>query len=87
MMCPHMKTKKITLADRKRMAGIVAKLKPEERDELMADLVLFAERAIPVLDELIKNSTLTTKEKREIEDSISVGPQWLRYSRRVKRSK
>jgi hypothetical protein len=82
-----MKPKKITAADRKRMASVVSKLKSTEKDEVLADLVLFAERAISILDELTKHSTLTPKEKKEIEDSITVGPKWLQYTRRVKRQK
>ncbi|PIR84078.1 hypothetical protein COU18_01605 [Candidatus Kaiserbacteria bacterium CG10_big_fil_rev_8_21_14_0_10_51_14] len=82
-----MKAKKITAEDRKEMKAIVSKLGEREKDEVLADLVLFAQRAIVILDDLTKHSTLTPKEKREIEDSISVGPQWLRYSRRIKRQK
>lgn len=80
-----MKAKKITAADRKKMLDIVKGLKPDERDIVLADLILFAQRAIGVLDELTKQSSMTPKEKREIEDSISLGPQWLRYTRRVRR--
>ena len=69
------------------MRDLVTQLKPAEKDEVVADLVLFAERAIGILDELTKHSTLTPKAKKEIEDSITVGPEWLRYSRRVKRQK
>jgi hypothetical protein len=82
-----MKIKKVTAAERKRMLEIVAGLTDKERNQVMADLLLFADRAIAALDELTKNSDLTAKEKKEIEDSIAVGPQWLRYSRRIKRSK
>ncbi len=80
-----MKIKKVTAADRKRMLGIVNSLKEGERDQVLADLLLFADRAINAIDELTKSSTLPAKEKKEIEDSISVGPQWLRYSRKIKR--
>lgn len=82
-----MKAKKITEADRKRMRDRIAHLKQAEKDELLSDLTLFAERAIQALEELAKQSGMTPKEKREIEDSISLGPAWLRYSRRVKRQK
>ena len=82
-----MKAKKITQAERKEMQATIAKLGETERHEILADLVLFAQRAIAILDDLAKGSNLSAKEKREIEESISVGPQWLRYSRRVKRQK
>ena len=82
-----MKVKKITAEDRKLMGGFVAKLKPTQKDEAIADLLLFADRSIKIFDELTKHSTLSQKEKKEIEDSITVGPQWLRYSRRIKRQK
>lgn len=82
-----MKIKKVTAADRKRMLEIVTSLKEGERDQVLADLLLFADKAISILDELTKSSTLSQKEKKEIEDSISVGPQWLNYKRRVKRQK
>jgi hypothetical protein len=82
-----MKAKKVTAADRKRMLGVVQKLKDDERNQVLADLLLFADRAIGILDQLTRESTLSPKEKKEIEDSISVGPQWLNYTRRVKRQK
>ncbi|HEY4527401.1 MAG TPA: hypothetical protein VJK53_06205 [Candidatus Paceibacterota bacterium] len=82
-----MKAKKITAADRKRMFEIVSKLKPEEKDEVLAALLLFAQRAMHILDELSKDAGLSQKEKKEIEDSITVGPQWLKFSRRIKRQK
>ncbi len=82
-----MKPKKITAENRKEMKAIVSKLGQQEKNEVLADLVLFAQRTIVILDDLTKHSTLSEKEKREIEESISVGPQWLRYSRKVKRQK
>ena len=82
-----MKAKKITAEDRKRMLAVVEKLQQKDKDQLLAELALFAQRAIIVLDELTKQSSLSPKEKKEIEDSISVGPQWLNYRRRVRREK
>ncbi len=82
-----MKVKKITAADRKEMFIAVGKLDQRGKDQALADLVLFAQRAIPILDELTRDSSLSPKEKKEIEDSITVGPQWLKFSRRIKRQK
>ena len=82
-----MKIKKITPADIKRVLGIIATLKPAEKDETIAYLLLFADRAKYALNQLIKHSDFSKAEKKEIEDSISVGPQWLNYTRRVVRSK
>jgi len=80
-----MKTKKITASDRRGMLIEVSKLDQKEKDQALADLILFAQRTIPILDELTKDSSLPPKEKREIEDSITVGPQWLNFKRKVKR--
>lgn len=82
-----MKIKKITAVDRKQMIADIAKLDQKGKDQALAELVLFAQRAIPILDELTKDSSLPAKEKKEIEDSITVGPQWLKFSRKIKRQK
>lgn len=79
--------KKITVADRKKMLAEISKLDQKARDQALADLILFAQRAIPILDELTKDSSLPAKEKKEIEDSITVGPQWLNFTRKVRRKK
>ena len=55
-----MKVKKITAADRKLMVAAVGKLSPKEKDQAIADLILFAQRVIPIIDELTKDSTLST---------------------------
>jgi hypothetical protein len=82
-----MKIKKVTAADRKRMLSLVQGLKEGERDQVLADLLLFADRAIAIIDELTKSSSLSAKEKKEIEHSISVGPKWLHYSGKIKKQK
>ena len=80
-----MKPKKITAIDRKRVLGEVSKLDQKGKDQALADLILFAQRAIPILDELTRDSSLSAKEKKEIEDSIKVGPQWLNFTRTIRR--
>ena len=82
-----MKIRKITAADRKEMLVAITKLDQKGKDQALADLILFAQRAILILDELTRGSALSPKEKKEIEDSITVGPQWLKFSRRIKRQK
>jgi hypothetical protein len=82
-----MKTKKITAADRKEMLKKIGELDQKGKDQALADLILFAQRAIPILDELTRDSSLTSKEKKEIEDSIKVGPQWLNFTRTIRRKK
>lgn len=69
------------------MSQAISRLSQSERDTVIADLVLFAKRAITILEELTEHSNLTAKEKKEIEDSITVGPAWLNYTRKVKRRK
>ena len=69
------------------MLDEVSKLDQKGKDQALADLILFAQRAIPILDELTKDSSLSAKEKKEIEDSITVGPQWLNFTRKVRRKK
>jgi len=82
-----MKIKKITESERKEVLAEVSKLDQKGKDKILADLILFAQRAIPILEELTKDSSLPAKEKKEIEDSITVGPQWLKFSRKIRRQK
>ena len=82
-----MKIKKITPSERKQVLTEVAKLDEKGKDQVLADLILFAQHAIPVLEELTKDSSLPAKEKKEIEDSITVGPQWLNFRRKIRRQK
>ena len=82
-----MKIKKITESERKEVLAEVSKLDQKGKDKILADLILFAQRAIPILEELTKDSSLPAKEKKEIEDSITVGPQWLKFRRKIRRQK
>ena len=82
-----MKIKKITESERKEVLAEVSKLDQKGKDKILADLILFAQRAIPILEELTKDSSLPAKEKKEIEDSITVGPQWLSFKRKIRRQK
>ena len=82
-----MKIKKITEGERKEVLAEVSKLDQKGKDRVLADLILFAQRAIPILEELTKDSSLPAKEKKEIEDSITVGPQWLNFRRKIRRQK
>ena len=59
----HMKIKKITTTERKEVLTEVTELDQKGKDRVLADLIIFAQRAIPILEELTKDSSLPAKEK------------------------
>ena len=65
------------------------KMSRDDIDELLAKLVLYMDRVIPVIETISQdeNLSLTAKQKREIEKVFSVGPAWLNYTVKTKDKK
>lgn len=68
---------------------------PEQKDFIMASMLLVMEEYLDILEK-IANAIVATnpkakklnKEIKEIEDTISLGiPGWIKYTRKIKKSK
>ncbi len=80
---------KVTKEELKKLQGIISARTQTEKDLLLASLYISTERMGEMIKFLMakREGPLTKKEEREIEDSISLGPSWLNYSKKVKRKK
>ena len=83
-------TKRYTKTDITRIQKTISeKLSQKERDFVIASLIVSVDSLTGIIEQLIeaKGIELTKKEKREIERSASIGPQWLNYTVKIKDKK
>ena len=85
----ELKIQKVTKEELRTLQTLISKRSDAEKDFLLASLYLSTQRMVDIIRYLLSKADmqLTKKEEREIEDSISVGPSWLNYSKKVKRKK
>ncbi len=72
----------------------LSKATPEQKDLITANILMVLHDYLDILEKIAKNSDQDSKAKKlnkeikEIENSISIGiPGWIKYTRKIKKSK
>jgi len=83
---------KISKTEIERIRKVIAtQITQSERDALLAHMIVALHELAQIVRDITKKVekgtpvSFTKKEKQVIEDSISVGPAWLNFSRKTRR--
>lgn len=67
------------------------KAKTDDKDKILAALIIYVEEMGEVMEDLLKlvktDKKPSARDIKEIEDTLSLGPTWLNYTRKIKRKK
>ncbi len=79
--------KKITNDDFHLKYKKISNMSPAEKDMNLASLAILTDKIIDILQVIVPNIHLSLKDKAEIEKAFSIGPSWLNFSFKQKKSK